>query len=97
MNKKIIDCDYDYIQSLRTLTSPPEKMPTLKELLRFLKEPEATHLWLLLDIKLDNDPEDVMRLTGEALREVGGEGVEGWAGRVVLGVWALKYVTVGLS
>ena len=71
-------------------------MPTLIELLAYLREPEATHLWLLLDIKLDNHPENVMRLTAEALAEVGGEGAQTWGGRVILGVWALKYIAVGI-
>ena len=69
-------------------------MPTLKDLLRYLREPAASHTWLLLDIKLDNDPDDVMRLTAEALEEVGGTGAETWGGRVSLGIWALKYVSV---
>lgn len=70
-------------------------MPTLKELLTYLREPEATHLWLLLDIKLDNHPENVMRLTAEVLAEVGG-GAHIWGGRVALGIWALKYVAVSI-
>jgi len=58
-------------------------------------EPEAAHLWLLLDIKLDNNPENVMRLTAEVLAEVEGQGTQTWGGRVTLGVWALKYIAVG--
>lgn len=94
VDKRIIDCDYEYIRTLTTVKSPPQRMPTLKELLAYLREPEATHLWLLLDIKLDNHPENVMRLAAEALAEVGGEGAQSWEGRVTLGIWALKYVAL---
>ncbi|KAF8476096.1 PLC-like phosphodiesterase [Kalaharituber pfeilii] len=94
VDKRIIDCDYSYIKTLRTLKSPPEEMPTLKELLIFLLQPAVIHTWLLLDIKLDNNPEDVLRLTAEVLREVGGGGAEMWEGRVVLGIWALSYVSL---
>ena len=94
VNRKIIDCDYAYIKTLRTIKTPKEEMPTLKSLLQLLREPTMQHLWLLLDIKLDNDEVDVMRLTSEVLREVGGGGSEVWGERVLLGVWALKYLPV---
>lgn len=68
-------------------------MPTLKEVLEFMCEPAVKDMWLLLDIKVDNNAEDIIRLTGETLRAVGG-GVEFWGSRVVLGCWTLKFVPV---
>ena len=51
-------------------------------------------MWLLLDVKMDNDPDLILQLTSELLTEISGGGAEAWGGRVVMGVWALKYVSV---
>lgn len=50
--EKIIDCDWEYIQSLRTIAEPHVPMPRLKELLEYLATPGLEDLWLLLDIKV---------------------------------------------
>lgn len=50
--EKIIDCDWEYIQSLRTITKPHVPMPRLKELLEYLATPGLEDLWVLLDIKV---------------------------------------------
>lgn len=89
VDRKIIDCDYAYIKTLRTVKSPHEHMPTLKELLEYLCTPGAEHVWLLLDIKVDNHPEDVIRLIGEAILGVN-PNVKFWAKRVRLGVWSVS-------
>ncbi|KAF8545398.1 PLC-like phosphodiesterase [Trichophaea hybrida] len=91
MDKKIIDCDIAYIKTLRTLREPHVPLPTLKEVLEFLCEPAAQKTWLLLDIKLDDDAADMMRLTAEVIKSVH-PGAEHWKGRIVLGCWRLKYV-----
>lgn len=48
------------------------------------------HVWLLLDIKVDNDADEVMKLTGEVIREVGGS-IQFWGRRILLGVWAVSW------
>lgn len=52
VDKKIIDCNWEYLSTLRTLNAPHEPMPRLKDLLEYLAAPEAEHLWLLFDIKV---------------------------------------------
>lgn len=68
-------------------------MPTLREVLEFMCQPAVKDTWLLLDIKVDNNAEDIIRLTGETLRAAGG-GVEFWGNRVVLGCWTLNFIPV---
>jgi len=50
--KKIIDCDWDYLKTLRTLKSPHQAMPRLKDLLEYLTTPGLEDIWILLDIKV---------------------------------------------
>ena len=52
VDKKIDDCDWEYISSLRTLRAPHEPMPKLSELLAFLTEDGQENVWLLLDVKV---------------------------------------------
>ena len=52
LNKKIVDCDWDYISGLRTLSEPHEQMPRLQDIIDYLAEPGLEDVWLLLDIKV---------------------------------------------
>ena len=63
-------------------------MPRLKDLLEFLTKPGLEDIWVLLDIKLDNDVDDVMRLIAETLAEV--KHSKPWHQRVLLGCWAVR-------
>ncbi len=51
-DKKIIDCDWSYIETLRTLAEPHEAMPRLRDLLEYLSDPVLEDIWILLDIKV---------------------------------------------
>jgi len=87
---KIIDCDWNYLKTLRTLKEPHEPMPRLKDLLEFLTTPGLEEIWVLLDIKLDNNSDDIMRLIAETLAEV--KSRKPWEERIMLGCWAAKYL-----
>ena len=89
--EKIIDCDWDYLSTLRTLKAPHEPMPRLRDLLAYVAQPGLEHIWLLLDIKLDNNSDKVMRLIAETLAAVN-PGQRAWNQRVVLGIWAAKFL-----
>lgn len=89
--EKIIDCDWEFLSQQRTTMAPHEPMPRLSDLLEYLAQPEQHHLWLLLDIKIDNDANDVMRLIAETISSVD-SGTTKWKDRVVLGVWAIRYL-----
>ena len=50
--EKIIDCDWSFLETLRTTREPHEPMPRLKDLLEYLATPGLEDIWLLLDIKV---------------------------------------------
>jgi len=89
--EKIIDCDWDYLSGLRTIQEPHEPMPRLADLLQYIAQPGLEHIWLLLDIKMDNNSEDVMRLIGETLASVN-PGQRPWEERVLMGIWVPKFL-----
>lgn len=89
--EKIIDCDWSYLQTLRTLKEPRQSMPRLKDLLEYLTEPGLEDIWILLDIKTDNNSDDVMRLIASTIAEVTPSS-KPWAERILLGCWAAKYL-----
>lgn len=89
--ERIIECDWSYLSQLRTLREPHVPMPRLRDLLEYISQPEMQHIWILLDIKLDNNADDVMRLIAETLAAVP-PGSNPWQNRVVLGFWAAKYL-----
>ncbi|KAK5086561.1 hypothetical protein LTR05_003729 [Lithohypha guttulata] len=89
--ERIIECDWQFLSQLRTIKAPHEPMPRLQDLLEYIANPELQHIWILLDIKLDNDADSVMRLIAETLASVS-SGPNRWPSRVVLGFWAAKYL-----
>ena len=91
--EKVLDCTWDQIKDLRTLAKPHVPMPRLKDLLEHLTQPGTEEVWLLLDIKLDNHSDTVMRLIGSTIAEVKATG-KPWAERLVLGLWAAKYLSL---
>ncbi|KAH7092204.1 PLC-like phosphodiesterase [Paraphoma chrysanthemicola] len=90
--EKLIDCDYEFVSKLRTLKEPHEAMPRLVDLLEYLAQPGLEEIWILLDIKLDNDADDVMRLIAETIYSVPPSPTRAWKHRIVLGCWAAKYL-----
>lgn len=93
VDQNISSCDYSYIRTLRTIKAPHEHMPTLKELLEYMVQPGLENLWLLLDIKLDNHPDDVIRLISETVFAVKPSS-EFWKDRIRMGVWSFNYVEI---
>lgn len=91
VEKKIIDCEWSYLSTLRTTRTPPEPMPRLAELLEYMSHPDRSHIWILLDIKLDNDADKVMRLIAETIKAAP-QPERPWTKRVVMGIWAAKYL-----
>jgi len=87
---KIIDCDWSYLETLRTLKEPHEQMPRFKDLLEYLASPGLEDIWLILDIKLDNNADDIMRLIASTIAEV--KPSTPWENRVLLGCWAASYL-----
>lgn len=94
---KIIDKTWDEIEDLRTIVQPHVAMPRLKDLLEYLAQPGLKEVWLLLDIKLDNDADDIMRLIASTIASVSPSPHRRWEERIVLGAWAAKYLPLALK
>ncbi|OJD34307.1 glycerophosphoryl diester phosphodiesterase [Diplodia corticola] len=98
VKEKVIDCDWEYLSTLRTLAEPHERLPRLSDLLEYIAKPGNEHVWVLLDIKAhpppqrDNDLDDVMRLISETIASVPPAPSRPWNQRIVLGIWAAKYL-----
>ncbi|KAK4508362.1 hypothetical protein PRZ48_002100 [Zasmidium cellare] len=89
---KILDRTWDEIKDLRTTSPPHVPMPRMEDLLDFLTRPGMEEIWVLVDIKLDNDAEDIMRLLGATMARVKQPPGGNWRERIVLGLWAAKYL-----
>lgn len=94
---KIIDKTWDEIEDLRTIVQPHVPMPRLRDLLEYLAQPGMEEVWILLDIKLDNDADDIMRLIAATIASVSPSPKRRWEERIVLGAWAAKYLPLALK
>ena len=92
VDKKIIECDWDYIKTLRTTREPAQPMPRLKDLLEYLASPGLEEIWLLLDIKLDNSIDNVFRLIAQTLDQVTPSPKKAWRERVLMGCWGVSTI-----
>ncbi|RMZ76289.1 hypothetical protein DV737_g4913, partial [Chaetothyriales sp. CBS 132003] len=90
--EKIIDSDWSYLSTLRTLKVPHEPLPRLSDLLTYLSKPELSDIWILLDIKIDNDADTVMRLIAQVINSVPPSPARPWSDRILLGIWIPKFL-----
>jgi phosphatidylglycerol phospholipase C len=69
-------------------------MPRLTDLLEWLsEEPALASVWVLLDIKTDDDPEVLMPAVARAIASVlPGEHGKGWRERIVVGCWNVRSI-----
>ncbi|PGG96683.1 hypothetical protein GX51_07723 [Blastomyces parvus] len=96
INKRIIDCDWQYLSTLRTIREPFEPMPRLVDLLRYVSSaPERKHVHLLLDIKRDNPAQKLMHALADLLHSTTIlPEHKPWNERIILGCWTAKYLTL---
>ncbi|KAK3946016.1 PLC-like phosphodiesterase [Diplogelasinospora grovesii] len=87
----IADCEWDYLSTLRTVREPPEALPRLRDLLEYLAQPGLEHVWVLLDIKTDDDGEELLSQTAKTIASVPSPG-RAWKERIVLGPWNANYI-----
>ncbi|KAH0532774.1 hypothetical protein TsFJ059_001418 [Trichoderma semiorbis] len=92
----IKDCTWSYLSSLRTLKEPHEPLPRLVDLLEYLVSgPETEKIWVLLDIKIDDKPEDLLRAVACTFTEV--SSATPWDERIVLGCWNATFMKAALA
>ncbi|KAL2073421.1 hypothetical protein VTL71DRAFT_10745 [Oculimacula yallundae] len=92
LEEKIVDCEWSYLQSLRTVRKPQQPMPRLVDLLEYLTTPGLEDIWILLDIKLDDEPDALLESMAAAINSV--KPSRRWAERIILGCWNAKYLPV---
>ncbi|KDN68633.1 putative glycerophosphoryl diester phosphodiesterase [Colletotrichum sublineola] len=87
IDKKINECDWAYLKTLRTLMAPGECMPRLEDLLVLLAEKGAgrDRVWMLLDIKTDDPPAELLSHVAKVLEST--PGPVPWEKRIVFGCW----------
>ncbi|KAI9730884.1 MAG: hypothetical protein M1834_005602 [Cirrosporium novae-zelandiae] len=95
-DQKIKDCSWAYLSALRTIKPPHEPMPRLLDLLAYLADPTTNQaIWVLLDIKPDNDPEKTMRLIASTIASVPpttNGTTPPWTSRILLGLWTTSFL-----
>ncbi|KAL2196385.1 PLC-like phosphodiesterase [Corynascus similis CBS 632.67] len=105
VDARIADCDWSYLSTLQTVQEPRQGMPRLVDLLEWLVRREvelesesdraaAAAVWLLLDIKTNDDPERLLPAVARTIASVplpGGD-VKGWKKRIVVGAWNENYI-----
>ncbi|KAK0668829.1 PLC-like phosphodiesterase [Cercophora samala] len=95
--QKISTCTWPYLSTLLTTTTPPHRVPLarLSDLLTYLSAPSRSHIWVLLDIKTDDDPH--LTLVPSIAATITShppppDATWTWADRIVLGGWNENYL-----
>ncbi|KAJ6440524.1 transcriptional activator protein acu-15 [Purpureocillium lavendulum] len=100
VDKTVAECDWAYLSTLRMLRDKDQGMPRLADFFAWLvsgpgrngggeDDEEARsreRLWVLLDIKIDDDPRQLMRGIATALSQTPAGAVP-WEQRILLGCW----------
>ncbi|CCC12474.1 hypothetical protein SMACR_06553 [Sordaria macrospora] len=92
VDKKVSECDWSYLSTLKTLREPQQSIPRLQDLLEYLGQPGLESVWVLLDIKIDDDPDVLLSTTAKTIEVV--PTTRAWNERVVLGCWNENYINV---
>ncbi|KGO76298.1 Glycerophosphoryl diester phosphodiesterase [Penicillium italicum] len=92
IKKKVIDCDWEYLKTLRTLQAPHEPMPREAVLpnsdIVFLKRLTFNSI-----SQLANEPFDIMQRIAKTVESVPvPTGGPDWHRRIVLGCWSARYL-----
>ncbi|CAH0059132.1 unnamed protein product [Clonostachys solani] len=92
VDKRISECNWDYLSSLQSVREPKQPLPRLSDLLEWLASPGREGIWLLLDIKIDDDAEKLVGALSDTLKKVPPTQNKPWDERVVLGCWNASYI-----
>lgn len=93
LDQKIADCDWSYLSTLKTTREPQQSLPRLSDLLEYLTEPGLESIWLLLDIKADDDATDLLTRVASTLSSVTSPS-RPWTERVIFGGWNENYLNL---
>ncbi|KAI2640143.1 PLC-like phosphodiesterase [Xylaria nigripes] len=96
IKKKVRDLDWSEISQLWTVQQPRQRMLRLVDLLEYLDQPGLEHIWIMLDIKTDDDAQLMMRRIAETLASVPGK-QRPWSTRVTPCCWDATYIKLSLE
>ncbi|KAM3507465.1 hypothetical protein MY11210_007132 [Beauveria gryllotalpidicola] len=88
--KMIADCDWEYISTLRSVRPPHVGMPRLSDVLGLLTEEGMQKTWCVLDIKIDDEADQLLSSMRNVLATT--KGPVPWEHRVLLGCWNATYI-----
>ncbi|KAH6652389.1 PLC-like phosphodiesterase [Truncatella angustata] len=91
---RIADHDWEHLSTFRSLREPREPIARLVDLLEYVAKPEQKHIWLLLDIKTDDDISEMFTSLAAALASVPTD--VPWNQRIILGLWTVEWVAACL-
>ncbi|KAI1435232.1 PLC-like phosphodiesterase [Xylaria sp. CBS 124048] len=92
---KVSDLTWSEISELRTVKEPHERMPRLIDLMEYVDQPGRENVWLMLDIKTDDDPEQMMMKLAETLAATPSR--RPWNTRVLPCCWNATYIKLSLK
>ncbi|KAL9946791.1 hypothetical protein ACHAQF_002311 [Verticillium nonalfalfae] len=96
VDKPVSACPWSYLATLRSLRAPHEPMPRLVDLLRYLAEPGRDKIWILLDVKVDDDPDALLSAVADAVDAVPRSDGLAWDQRIVVGCWTQDFLHASL-
>ncbi|KAI1824300.1 PLC-like phosphodiesterase [Xylaria intraflava] len=92
---KVRDLTWTEISQFRTVEAPHQPMLRLVDLLEFLDQPGREDIWLMLDIKTDDDPERMMQRIAQTLASAPGK--KPWNTRITPCCWNATYIKYSMK
>lgn len=92
---RIADHDWRDIQGLRTIEKPHEPIPRLIDVLNYLSQPGAQHIWILLEIKVGNNANEILQSVKSLLDSmIPAPDTKPWNERIVFTVLPASYLAL---
>ncbi|KAI5304446.1 hypothetical protein KEM56_006487 [Ascosphaera pollenicola] len=92
IDRRVIDCDWEYLSTLKSIDEPHVAMPRLCDLLEWLAVPEREHIWVYVELKLHDDAGALVKGISDVLASVPSTPARPWNTRIMLGVWTAHYL-----
>ncbi|KAI9654279.1 MAG: hypothetical protein M1831_005444 [Alyxoria varia] len=69
-DKQIKDCTWDELKTFYTIQEPHSPLTRLQDLLELFQRPHWRNIWILVDVKIDSDSEELMQRVASTFRRV---------------------------
>ncbi|KAL5338942.1 PLC-like phosphodiesterase [Aspergillus crustosus] len=90
--RKVADCEWEYLSTLRTLDESKQQMVSLHDLLLYVSEPGNEHVWILLDIKMHDDANLLCAAIAKTIASVPEKKTNPWTEKIILGAWKAEWI-----